>query len=293
MAPRAKPGAIRREAEEVAARFPALLLEATRVAQTVAAGLHGRRRAGPGEDFWQHRVYGFGDSASDIDWRQSARAADRFYVRQNEWEASATVWLWRDASKSLNYRSTESAPAKRHRADVLATALAILLSEAGERIGVLGSPRAFYGRIAPTRILEALMRDGDASPPAGQVSFGARVALLSDFFIDIAGLETGVAAFAGAGAKGLLLQVVDPAEEDFPFTGRIDFEDLESRDCLTLGEAGALGPAYRQKLAAHRERLADLAHRFGWTFIAHRTDRPPETALLSVYKALSDLKALK
>ncbi|HOP21282.1 MAG TPA: DUF58 domain-containing protein, partial [Amphiplicatus sp.] len=88
----------RHEAEEAAALFPALMVEADRVAHTVAAGLHGRRRAGPGETFWQHRAYGFGDPVSAIDWRQSARAADRLYVRQNEWEAAAAVWIWRDAS---------------------------------------------------------------------------------------------------------------------------------------------------------------------------------------------------
>ena len=108
---------IRQRAEEIAAAFPPLLIEAERIAHTVAAGLHGRRRAGPGETFWQHRAYAFGDPVSTIDWRQSARVADRLYVRQNEWDAAAAVWVWRDPSRSLDYASTRGLPTKRRRAD--------------------------------------------------------------------------------------------------------------------------------------------------------------------------------
>jgi uncharacterized protein (DUF58 family) len=287
--------AVRREAEEAAAQFPALLVEAERVAQAVASGLHGRRRAGPGENFWQHRSYAFGDPVSAIDWRQSARTADRLYVRQNEWETAAAVWIWRDPSASLDYRFNGSVPTKKRRADVLAVALAILLADAGERIGLLGLERAWYGRVAPMRILEALMADGvnSASAPRADITSGARIALVSDFFIDLGRLRNTVSAYADAGAKGLLLQIVDPAEEDFPFSGRIDFEDVESRDRLTLGEAGSLADSYRAKFRAHREAAADIARGLGWTFIAHRTDRPPQAALLAVFRALSDLKALK
>ncbi|MFQ5564491.1 MAG: DUF58 domain-containing protein, partial [Parvularculaceae bacterium] len=167
--------AVRREAEEAAARFPALMIEAERIAHTVSAGLHGRRRPGAGETFWQHRPYAFGDPVAAIDWRQSARVADRLYVRQNEWEAAATVWIWRDPSRSLDYASSSQNQTKRRRADVLATALSILLSQAGERVGVLGGEgRLFHGRSAPARFLEALEIDRfDArasAPPALHVT---------------------------------------------------------------------------------------------------------------------------
>lgn len=293
---------IRHEAEEAAALFPALMVEADRVAHTVAAGLHGRRRAGPGETFWQHRAYGFGDPVSAIDWRQSARAADRLYVRQNEWEAAAAVWIWRDPSQSLDYASARGGPTKRRRAEVLATALAILLSEAGERVGLMGlGRRAFHGRAAPSRILEALLSPGrperedgaSSTPPAAQVSAGARIVLLSDFFTapdDIAGA---VGTYASMNASGALLQIVDPAEEDFPFSGRTEFQDTESRDRLIFGEAGSVGAAYRERFIAHRRSLEDAARRYDWTFIAHRTDRSAGSALLALYSALSDLKMLK
>ena len=129
-----------------------------------------------------------------------------------------------------------------------------------------------------------------AAPPPAQLPPGARVTLISDFFTDIGAVEKAVTALASDGAAGALVQICDPAEEDFPFDGRIEFKDLESRDRLIFGETGKLGPAYKAKFAAHREALAALARKVGWTFIAHRTDRPAQTALLSLFTALGDMR---
>ncbi|MEO1251664.1 MAG: DUF58 domain-containing protein [Pseudomonadota bacterium] len=285
--------AIRRDAEALAERFPALLIEAERIAQTVIAGLHGRRRAGPGETFWQHRAYSFGDAVASIDWRQSARSANRLYVRENEWEAAATVFIWRDPSASLDFASSPTIPDKRHRAEVLAVALAILLSQAGERVGLLGQARTpFFGRAAPSRLLEALLTsEGDAAtPPPAEIRPGARVVLFSDFFTDPEPLSERVAAFASAGASGALVQVCDPAEEDFPYSGPVEFEDVVSADRLTFGDAGALTSAYQSEFARHRDMLTTLAQSVGWTFLSHRADHPGQHALLALYAALADAR---
>ncbi len=65
------------EAKGLAESLPDLLIEARRVAHTILAGWHGRRRAGPGETFWQFRPYVSGEPANGIDWRRSARSARR------------------------------------------------------------------------------------------------------------------------------------------------------------------------------------------------------------------------
>ena len=290
--------AVRHDAESAAALFPPMLLEAERMAQAVSAGLHGRRRAGPGETFWQHRPYAFGDPVSAIDWRQSARAADRLYVRQNEWEAAAAAYLWRDPSHSLDYASQKSLPTKRRRADILLAALTILLSQAGERIGVLGEDRRpFQGRTAPERMLEALhigeFNDATGAPPVASVPAGARVVMASDFFTAPESVERAVAALASSGAQGVLLQVCDPAEEDFPFEGRVEFRDLESKDRLIFGQTASLADAYKAKFAAHRGALEAIAQQSGWRFFVHRTDHAPQTALLSLFTAIADMRAWK
>ncbi len=286
---------IRHDAEETASLFPSLLIEAERIAQTVTAGLHGRHRAGPGETFWQHRAYAFGDPVSTIDWRQSARVADRLYVRENEWEAAAAVYLWRDPSSSLDYSSSRNAPTKRRRADVLSIALAILLSQAGERIGLLGeNRRPFQGRNAPSRVLEALhverFNNSRHAPQPTQLPVGARIVMFSDFFTDLDAIEQAIAGFAASGAHGVLVQITDAAEEEFPFRGRVEFRDLESKDRLTFGETGSLAETYRTKFSNHRNALSSLTQKIGWTFTAHRTDRPPQTALLALFTALGDTR---
>src|SRR5712672_4009089 len=93
------------KSRKLAARVPRLILEARRVASTVIHGLHGRRRAGSGENFWQFRRFMSGEPAARVDWRRSARD-DHLYVREHDWEAAHTVWLWPDRSPSMNFKST-------------------------------------------------------------------------------------------------------------------------------------------------------------------------------------------
>lgn len=284
---------VRHDAEAAAAQFPALLIEAERIAQTVAAGLHGRRRAGPGETFWQHRPYSFGDPVSSIDWRQSAREASRLYVRENEWEAAAAVYIWRDPSASLRFTSQKTVPEKRRRADILSVALTILLSQAGERIGILGQDRrTFHGRSAPNRLLEALLLDESvsSSPPPAHPPAGARIVMFSDFYTDLQAVESAVKALSGSGTHGALVQLCDPAEEEFPYRGRVEFRDTESTERLTFGDTAAMKEAYKTQFAAHRSALETLTQQAGWTFITHRTDKPAHNALLALFTALGDMR---
>ena len=283
---------VRRDAEEVADAFPPLLTEAERLARSVAAGLHGRRRAGPGETFWQHRPYAFGDAVSAIDWRQSARVADRLYVRQNEWEAAAAIWIWRDPSRSMDFSSLPATPTKRRRADILALALAILLSQAGERVGLAGAGmQPFHGRNAPARILEALnverFDDAASAPPRSPPRAGSRVVFISDFFTRFEEIEASAMRFAAALSSGAMLQIVDEAEAAFPYRGRVEFSDPETSERITFGDTTRIADDYRRAFADHQIRLETLCRRIGWTFITHRTGAPASAALLSLYEALA------
>src|SRR5689334_25347369 len=121
----------------LAASMPRLILEARKIAATVIHGLHGRRRAGSGENFWQFRRYVPGEEARRIDWRRSARD-DNLYVREQEWEAAHTIWIWPDRSASMAFASKKSRDSKLERALIVAFALAELLVEGGERVGVPG-----------------------------------------------------------------------------------------------------------------------------------------------------------
>lgn len=279
-------------AEQLASTLPPLLVAAERVAVTVAQGVHGRRRVGQGETFWQFRRYQPGDSTDEIDWRQTAKT-DRIFVRETEWEASESVWLWRDTSPSMHWRSAAKLPEKAERADLLTLALAALLIRGGEQVSLLGEGlRPSMGRAAVARIAEVMAHPSAATgrslPPAEvPLPRHAQVALVSDFLSPLADIAAAVRRIAGRGIKGYLLQVLDPAEETLPFTGRTRFVGLENEGEMLIPRVEALRGDYQAALAAHVAGLADIARQVGWTFLTHRTDRPPETTLLALFMAFS------
>lgn len=290
----AEAGALQHRAEQAAAALPPLLVAATRVAATVAQGVHGRRRVGQGETFWQFRQYQPGDAATRIDWRESAKS-QRLYVRETEWEAAQSVWLWRDASPSMDYASARNLPTKRERADLLTLALAALLLRGGERVTLLGTGIApSHGRAVLTRMAQQLQRetpngkDTGGLPAIEPLPRHGQLVLIGDFLGPLDACERLVAGYAAMGLHGYLLQVLDPAEETLPFDGRVRFEGLEREDPLLISRVENIRGQYTERLARHRAGLAAIARAAGWRFATHRSDKPPHTALLALYAALAE-----
>lgn len=278
---------LRRAGERAASTLPALLAEAERIAATVAQGVHGRRRKGAGETFWEYRRWRHEDPASSIDWRRSARS-DEMFVRENEWEAANTVWLWRDGRAGMDWRSDDALPTKRNRAAVLMIGLAVLLTRAGERCAVLGEGPP--GRGAPgldraARALALADSGADTLAPASVARHG-RIVLAGDFLEPPEVWQRRLADFADRNATGVMIQVVDPAEEEFPFQGRTLFLAPAGSDELMIGRAEAVAAEYRSRFAAHRAAMADVAGRADWLFLTHRTDAPAAGALLALHQAL-------
>jgi len=290
---RAPSAPLRLRGEQTAASLPPLLVAAERVAATVAQGVHGRRRVGQGETFWQFRQYQPGDAASRIDWRESAKS-QRLYVRETEWEAAQSVWLWRDASASMDYSSAGDLgggwPAKGERAALLLVALASLLVRGGERLTLLGSGVVpMSGRAALTRFTELIEHEtaDDGLPVFEPLPRSAQVVWIGDFLGPLDRTNNAVGRFAAAGLKGHLLQIADPAEEDLPFAGRVRFEGIEETDQLTVGRVENVRAEYGERFRRHRDGLAAIARGVGWSIGFHRTDRPPQLALLALHAALT------
>lgn len=280
----------RLSAEALASTLPALLVEANRVAATVAQGVHGRRRVGAGEAFWQFRRYDTGDSLTRIDWRQTAKTAHVF-VRENEWEAAQTVYLWHDASASMRWRSANTLPEKHERARLLVLALASLLTRAGERVALLGdSVPPGGGSAAMTRLAEMLLAKdgGEGLPPPQRLPRHAQTVLIGDFLDSEEELRRRLSLYVDAQARGHILQVLDPAEEDLPYQGRIEFADLESGEKRVIPRVDGIREAYAARLAALRATLTQIARQARWTISFHRTDKPPQTALLALYTAIAE-----
>src|SRR5215472_11843520 len=273
---------------ELAAHMPRLILEARRVAATIIHGLHGRRRAGSGENFWQYRRFVSGEPAAHVDWRRSARD-DHLYVREQEWEAAHTVWIWPDRSPSMAFSSRLAECTKLDRALVIALALAEILVEGGERIGIPGLMRPSGARNVVDKIAQAMIHDPVARtslPPTFSPATLAEVVVLSDLWSPIADVHRTIAQLSATGAQGHVVQIVDPAEETFPYAGRIEFVEPEGAGAVTAGRAETWRADYQARIERHRAEIRAETDRLGWSFVIHRTDRTASELLLALHAQL-------
>ncbi len=267
-----------------------MLVAAERVASTVAQGVHGRRRVGQGETFWQFRQYEPGDRPESIDWRQSAKS-DRVFVRETEWEAAQSVWIWRDLSPSMDWRSANDHPTKRERADLMTLALSALLMRGGEHVALLGlGDRPATGRSVLGRLAVNLERgDGPSGdcPPVLPLARHGHVVMIGDFLTPLEAIDTAVRGYAETGMRGYMLQILDPAEEALPYDGRVRFEGTEGEDPWLLTRVESVRADYVARLASQRAGLRAIARAADWSFSSHRTDETPQAALLVLFAALS------
>jgi uncharacterized protein (DUF58 family) len=270
------------QARSLAASLPRLILEARRVAATIIHGLHGRRRAGSGENFWQYRRFISGEPASRVDWRRSARD-DHLYVREQEWEAAHTVWIWPDRSPSMVFASPLVWETKLDRALIIAFALAELMVEGGERVGIPGLLRPTASRNVIERMAEALVHDTTeraSLPPTFAPSPLSEIVMLSDLWAPSAEVHSVIAQLSATGAHGHVIQIVDPVEETFPYSGRIEFVEPEGGGAITAGRAETWRADYAARVERHRAEIRAETDRLAWTFAIHRTDRPASELLL-------------
>lgn len=285
---------LRADSEKLAHALPALLAAARALAATITPGTHGRRRAGLGDTFWEYRPAEAWDDASRIDWRRSARG-DTAFVQDREWQLAQSLSLWVDDSAAMRYAMDANHPSKALIAQRLALALAVLLERGGERIGYLTAdlpPRR--GRLQLERLTAALLHQGDhdyASAPPAMAPPRGQVVIFSDFFGDLAALEAYIASATGRGCTGLLVQVLDPSEESFPFTGRTLFRSMSGAIRHDTLKADALRETYRARLAARKDAVAGLAASAGWRFHTLHTDTPASQSLLWLYGALDGVSA--
>jgi uncharacterized protein (DUF58 family) len=272
-----------------------LLVAAERVAATVAQGVHGRRRVGQGDSFWQFRHFVAGDAIARIDWRQSAKSGrpvpDGWFIRETEWEAAQTVCLWRDASASMRWRSRRAQVDKHERSGLLLLALASLLLRGGERITMMApDARPVSGRAGLDRLAEALMgsTDDDAGlPPNVALPRHARVVLFGDFLSPLEDIRAAIGRLSAVPVSGYLLQVLDPAEAELPYSGRIRFLGLEREGDTLVPRVEGVREEYTRRLKAQQEGLAAMCAAADFGFAIHRTDHSPEAALLGLYMALT------
>jgi uncharacterized protein (DUF58 family) len=284
-----KAAQLRQEAEAAASALPPLLVQAQQLAGSVLSGEHGRRRAGMGDDFWQYRPLQQGDSRQMVDHRRSARG-DVQFVRERELQIAQTVHLWVDQGASMRFASTPELPAKIDRARLIGLALSILMLRGGERVGLTGGslpPRR--GNLQVVRLAAALSEDQtqDYAPPEDRaMAPHARALFISDFLGPFEPLERALSKAADRGVRGVLLQVLDPAEERFPFAGRTRFESVTGGLSHETLKAASLRAPYLERLSERRDALERLCRAAGWRIGQHHSNDSALSALMWLYHAM-------
>ncbi|AVT75305.1 putative conserved membrane protein [Rhodopseudomonas palustris] len=280
------------ESRSLAASLPRLMLEARKIANNVTHGLHGRRRAGAGENFWQYRRFVSGEPAQNVDWRRSARD-DHLYVRELEWEAAHTVWLWPDRSLSMAFASKTARDSKLERGLIVAFALADLLVAGGERVGIPGLMNPTSSNNVIDKMAQAILHDTSTRsslPPSFVPSSRAEIVVLSDFWSPVGEIRQMLAGLSASGTHGTLVQIVDPAEESFPYAGRVEFVEPEGGGAITAGRAEKWASDYVALVAAHRDAIRAETSKLDWLFSTHTTSRSAAELLLFLHAGMTTAK---
>jgi len=214
-----------------------------------------------------------------------------WFIRETEWEAAQTVCMWRDGSASMRWRSRQVAVEKRDRANLLLLSLASLLLRGGERVMMIhNDARPVTSRGGLDRLVAELDRADDEDkglPPMVRLPRHGTVVLFSDFLSPLEEIQTLIGQFSAVPVRGYLMQILDPAETALPYTGRIRFRGMEHDGDALIPRVESVRDAYTERLKAQQSGLASICATAGFGFGIHRTDHPPEMALLTLYTALA------
>ena len=283
----ASPHHIETSAQSLGASLPPLLVAAQRIAATVMMGVHGLRRPGAGDNFWAYRPYGFGDSTQRIDWQKSAKS-DQAFIREKEWEAANTLWIWLNLGPRMAFQSHLAQTPKSYHAKVLSLALAQLALRAHERVGYLdGLTRASHGRHMFEKLAMVFAKGSDGKLPQviGQHRYSTGL-FVSDFLENPQDLQRSFAPLAEAGMRGHLVQVIDPAEEVLPYEGRVEFLSFDGPQKFHSPKTQSLRGDYSEAFGQQRAAVQNLAKRLGWSFSIQRTDESLANGVLKLYEKM-------
>ncbi|HJZ21053.1 MAG TPA: DUF58 domain-containing protein, partial [Bradyrhizobium sp.] len=119
----------------------------------------------------------------------------------------------------------------------------------------------------------------------------SEIVVLSDFWSPISEIKTMLAGLSASGAHGTLVQIVDPAEESFPYSGRIEFVEPENGTVITAGRAERWAEDYVARVALHRDQIREQTNKIDWLFSTHTTSRSAAELLLFLHGGMMVSKA--
>ena len=282
---------MRLKAEELSNKIPSLYVKADRIANTIWEGIHNRNKDGLGDNFWQFRKYEYGDPAHLIDWKKTAKSNETF-IQEKELQTLQNFVIWRDTSKSMNFRSSESIDTKLYRANLFTLALTIILSKSGENIVLNGlKSKLLKGgnavNFVSNQINEKVTDSYKSSPNVNEIKNNSDVILIGDFLNNIIETEKTIKELSNRGINGIIIQILDPAERFFPYKGRINFNGLEGEQNILIGKAESVRNDYKKAIKIHIEKLEKLTTSYSWKYILDNSDQDASISLQNICNTLT------
>jgi uncharacterized protein (DUF58 family) len=240
-------------------------------------GYHPRGQAGTGADFWQYRPLAAGEPASAVDWRKSARG-DSLLVRDHERDVPTRLYIWCDQSASMHYRSVKTSPSKAEWAYVFAAALAQVALAAGEQVATLNAPTGARGQTE----VRLRLAENHSLPDMPNAPVRSLIVVVSDC-LGLAVQLSNLATRSLASQSCLIVvQVHDPAEATFPFTGRVEFQGFEAEPSIEVDDAAAARDDYLTAWKNFQQHINDSLQISENIYVSYSTS-------MSVGDALPDL----
>ncbi len=281
------------------ARIKGLRLRARHIVEGYVAGLHRSPFRGFSIEFAEHREYVPGDDLRYVDWKVYGRT-DKFYLKQYEDETNLICYLVLDASESMRYRGPESAWSKFEYARTMAAALAWLVLQQQDSVGLITFDTGIRSSVRPSSnpshlqqildVLEATVPENrTAAAPifhelAERMNKRGVVVILSDLFDDVSAWMTGLRHFRHRRHDVILLQVLDRAELDFPFSRPTRFRGLEQWPEVVT-DPRALRRAYLGEFRKFLQAVRLGCRQNGVDYHEMLTDIPLDKALSSYLSA--------
>lgn len=281
---------LREQSEQAISSLPNIMIHAEKLAASVVQGEHVRRKAGTGEKFWQYREYVQGDRPQDIDWRQSAKT-DQVFIKQKEWQITRKTFLWCNTSASMDFKSDDAEYSKIDYARIITISLALLLQKNKEQIGVLGQTQT--GR--SDKIIEAiglsLFEDQNntlQNKDINALENDAYLMAVGDFLDPLEDMKQVFDTIAQKTENALIVHVLDPAETEMPYEGRIEFSDSMNNNKNLINHVATIRNEYKKRIELHCTKLEKLCRSKGWTYVLCTTAQSPLDTLQNIYSILEN-----
>ena len=237
---------------EVIQQVARLDLRAKFIVEGFLTGLHASPFHGFSVEFSEHRKYTPGDDVKDLDWNVYAKTG-RYYVKKYRAETNMTGYLVMDLSKSMGYTYRQSLT-KFDYAVCLAAALGYLMVHQQDPVGLVTFDTKLRAVVPPKSKrsqIGTLLSVLANLTPAGETDVAAALAqlapvargkclimLFSDLLTDAEAVVKSLYRLRHAGHEVIVFHILDEAEVHFPFTGRVEFEDVESDDKVEVDARG-------------------------------------------------------